>query len=160
MPRRDGKEEFVIDPSAGIGGDVPSGDPDSGKPIKIGGVATVAPPPPVDEGDRVDASFDLQGRLRVVEERPSTSVTTEVPASLSSLTVLPANVFRLGATVFNDANRVMFLKLGPDAATDDFTVRVDENDYYEIPFRWTGEVSAIWSGGGLQGDARVTELTA
>lgn len=45
-------------------GDVAHDAADSGNPIKIGGTATAAAPAAVDEGDRVQASFDLQGQLR------------------------------------------------------------------------------------------------
>lgn len=41
---------------------------DVGRPIKIGGKANAALPTAVTEGDRVDASFDLQGRQRVVTD--------------------------------------------------------------------------------------------
>lgn len=43
-------------------------DVDSGGPAKIGGTATATLPAGVDEGDRVQASFDLQGRLRGIVE--------------------------------------------------------------------------------------------
>lgn len=47
------------------GGDVAHNAADSGNPVKIGGKGNAAAPTAADEGDRVDASFDLQGRLRV-----------------------------------------------------------------------------------------------
>jgi hypothetical protein len=47
-----------------VSGDVAHDDADSGAPVKIGGKGTAATPLAVDDGDRVDASFDLQGRLR------------------------------------------------------------------------------------------------
>ncbi len=46
-------------------GNVEHDSADFGKPIKIGGVATAAVPAPVDELDRVQASFTRSGQLRV-----------------------------------------------------------------------------------------------
>jgi hypothetical protein len=54
----------IVEPVA----DIAHGAADSGNPAKIGGKANAAAPAAVDEGDRVDASFDPQGRLRVVKD--------------------------------------------------------------------------------------------
>lgn len=45
-------------------GDVAHDAADSGAPVKVGGTATAALPTAVTEGDRVQASYDLQGRAR------------------------------------------------------------------------------------------------
>jgi hypothetical protein len=49
----------------------------------------------------------------------------------------------------------MYLKLGPDASTDDWTTKMNDNDYYEVPAGYRGEVSAVWAS--VTGQARVTE---
>lgn len=47
------------------GGDLAHDDPDDGFPLKIGGKANTAPPANVADGDRVNASFALNGSQRV-----------------------------------------------------------------------------------------------
>ena len=44
---------------------------DSGDPLKIGGKASTAAPTAVSVGDRVNAWFDLNGRLVVLQDQPS-----------------------------------------------------------------------------------------
>jgi len=71
----------VIAGGAGGGqveGDVAHDAADSGNPVKIGGTATVALPTGVGEGDRVQASFDLTGRLRVNQPAGSGQVEGDV----------------------------------------------------------------------------------
>jgi hypothetical protein len=52
-----------------VAGDVAHDAADSGNPIKIGGKATQLNPAAVTEGDRTQASFDLDGYMRVRELR-------------------------------------------------------------------------------------------
>lgn len=54
-----------------VGGDVAHNAADAGSPVKIGGYASSTAPAAADEGDRVNAWFDLQGRLQVVNAGPS-----------------------------------------------------------------------------------------
>ena len=65
---------------------------DSGDPVKVGGVATAAPPSAVTEGDRVDSSFDLLGRLRIIDkpEIPagSVAVKTQVQGNVAGTTAI------------------------------------------------------------------------
>jgi hypothetical protein len=48
-----------------VSGDIVHDSPDAGNPVKIGGKANTAPPANVADGDRVDASFALNGSQRV-----------------------------------------------------------------------------------------------
>jgi hypothetical protein len=100
-----------------------------------------------------------QSPLEVVPEPASTTAITSVAGSTSTVTVLAANTSRLGASVHNDSNKTMFLKLGAGASTSSFTVGVERDFYYEVPFGYTGILTAVW-GSGVSGDARVTEFTA
>jgi len=91
-----------------VGGDVAHDAADTGAPVKIGGKANASAPSAVTEGDRVDASFDLQGQLRVttatmavagtvahdavdsgnpvkVGGKATTGLSTALPAAVSSL---------------------------------------------------------------------------
>lgn len=57
-----------------VHGDTAHDAADVGRPIKIGGKANAALPTAVSEGDRVDASFDLQGRQRVAVDHSTGSI--------------------------------------------------------------------------------------
>ena len=60
------------------GGDEAHGDADAGYPVKIGGKAASSAPAAVDAGDRVNAYFDLNGRLVVYHDQ---AIDTELPAA-------------------------------------------------------------------------------
>lgn len=90
--------------------------------------------------------------------RSGTGTSSNVGSSASVVTLLASNSSRLGATVFNDSNQNLFLKLGSAASLTSFTVRVTPNGYYEVPYSYTGIITGIWSS--ANGNARVTELTA
>lgn len=96
-----------------------------------------------------------------VDELPSSSSssTTSVAASTTNVTLLAANSERLGASVYNDADRPMYLKLGASASTTSYTVRVPRQFLYEVPFSYTGIIEAVW-GTGVTGAARITEYEA
>jgi hypothetical protein len=58
----------VVSPSGtslNIEGDTPHDGADAGDPVKIGGIANASAPAAVGEDDRVNASFDLTGALRI-----------------------------------------------------------------------------------------------
>ncbi len=87
-----------------------------------------------------------------------TSAVTSVGSSVANVTILAANSDRLGATIYNDSNSRLFLKLGAVATVTDFTVRLGPQDYYEVPARYTGIIDGIWDPI-VSGSGRVTELT-
>lgn len=61
----DEKDAWAFAASAGTVGNVPSHLPDTGPPQKIGGHAYSGNPGAVDNADRVDAHFDVHGKLGV-----------------------------------------------------------------------------------------------
>ncbi len=61
-----------------VDGNVANDDPDTGNPIKIGGKASAATPPAVANLDRVDAYFDVNGRLVV-------AIDLELPAGTNNI---------------------------------------------------------------------------
>lgn len=85
------------------------------------------------------------------------STVSSVAASIVSATVLAANATRLGACIYNDSAAILRLKLGAVASAIDFTIELGMNDYYEVPFGYTGVIDGIWTA--AVGSARVTELT-
>jgi len=92
--------------------------------------------------------------------KASTSTVTAVTGSAASFTLLAANANRLGATIYNDTNRVLTLKLGATASATSFTTKLSASGgYYEVPFNYTGIIDGIHAAG-VSGDDLVTELTA
>lgn len=88
--------------------------------------------------------------------RSVTPFQASVAASASSVVALAANPSRVGATIYNDSSSVAYLKLGATASTTSFTYKMNPNDYYEVPFGYTGEIDMIWTT--ATGNARITEV--
>jgi hypothetical protein len=86
-----------------------------------------------------------------------TGAQSSVAGSAASVTLLAANVNRLGATLYNDSNKNFFVKLGATASNTSFTVRMSSQTYYEVPFGYTGSIDGIQDV--ANGNMRVTELT-
>lgn len=103
-------------------------------------------------------SITIDGSVTANPTRPATNTTTSVSASASSVTILSANANRLGATIYNDSTSACYIKLGTTASTASFQVKVFSQDYYEVPFGYTGRIDAIWDS--ATGSARIGELTA
>jgi hypothetical protein len=152
----------LVDSGAGIyvtmpvDGSVGHDAADSGLPIKIGGYATNTVPTAVAAADRVNGWFDLNGRS-VVAQKAATGTLTNVASSATTVTVLAANVARLGATIANDSTQVLYLKFGATASATSYTVKMAAGAYYEVPFGYAGVIDGIWAA--ANGNARVTEIT-
>lgn len=139
-----------------VGGGTPHDAVDSGNPLKLGGKAVSTAPTAVAANDRVNAFFDLQGR-QIVASKAATGTLANVAGSATSVTVLASNTARLGATIYNDSTAILYLKLGATASSTSFTVKMQPDDYYEVPAGYTGIIDGIWTS--ATGSARVTEIT-
>lgn len=95
----------------------------------------------------------------VVENPPTaTATTTSVADSASSTDLLASNSARLGAAVFNDSSADLYINLTDAASTSDFTIKLEQGDYWEVPFGFTGKLTGIWASD-AGGSAKVTEYT-
>lgn len=109
---------------------------------------------------RIATAMDL---LAVAAPRSSVALQSNVASSATSVIVLAANQYRVGAAVFNDSNQLLYLLLGAAvnasavASSTVHTVQVGASDYYEVPFGFTGVISGAWAA--ANGSARVTEFT-
>lgn len=92
--------------------------------------------------------------------KASTGTTSSVADSASNVTLLSANANRLGATIQNTSSAVLYAKFGATATSADFTVRMAQYDYYEVPYWYTGRIDGIWASDPGDGAAKITELTA
>jgi hypothetical protein len=96
----------------------------------------------------------------ITEPKSTTATTSQVADNAASVTILASNASRLGATILNDSSAALYLRLGSSAATTtNYTVRITQYGYYEVPFRYTGAITGIWASDPGDGAARVTELT-
>ncbi|MEH2425865.1 MAG: hypothetical protein V7K48_34690 [Nostoc sp.] len=93
----------------------------------------------------------------VTESTSSTSTPTTVASSTTSETILAANSNRKGATIWNDSTATLYLEFGAIAGTNAFIAKLNPSGYYEVPFRYTGVISGLWSA--ANGNALVRELT-
>ena len=90
----------------------------------------------------------------------TTPTTTSVADTASSTTLLAANADRAGATIANDSTAVLYLLLGSGTASaTNYTVRMVQHAYYEVPFGYTGTITGIWASDPGDGAARVTEIS-
>lgn len=99
------------------------------------------------------------GALRV-ESTPKVSGTTaltNVALTTAASTVLSSNTSRLGATIYNDGGPSVFLCLGSGASSINFSVKMPPAGYYELPFSYTGIITAATETSTTT--LRVTEFT-
>ena len=87
----------------------------------------------------------------------TTAVYSSVAGATADTQLLAANTSRIGATIFNDSNAILYVKFGTGASSTSFTIRVPANGYYEVPFRYRGQINGYWSV--AIGNARITELS-
>ena len=109
-------------------------------------------------GDYEMAQIDQHGALWVRDKSSTTSSLSNVSGSATSVTVLALNANRRGGSIYNDSTATLYLKLGATASTTSFTVKMYADDYYEIPFWYTGIIAGIWAS--ATGSARVTEVSS
>lgn len=100
---------------------------------------------------------DSEPGLVVRQVVSQTGTLANVPASAVSVTLLAANTARIGAIIYNDSVQSLFIKFGITASATSFTVLLGVNEYYEVPYGYTGRIDGIWNV--AVGNARVTVLT-
>lgn len=83
-----------------------------------------------------------------------------VASAAASTSLLAANTKRKGGSIFNtDANALCIRMDGGTATTTTgFNVRLTQNQYFEIPFGYTGAITGIWEADGA-GAANIAEYT-
>lgn len=88
----------------------------------------------------------------------ATATLSNVSGSASSVTLLSSNSARIGASIANDSTAALYVKFGTTASTTSYTIKLLQDDYYEVPYGYTGRIDGIWAS--ATGAARVTEITA
>lgn len=82
-----------------------------------------------------------------------------VSASATNVTVVAANLSRMGLTIYNDSAATLTIKFGATASATSKTLDIAPYGTYEMPADapYTGIIDGLWSS--ATGAARVTELT-
>ena len=97
------------------------------------------------------------------EYKPRTSnlaVFSSVGDTTSNTTILAANAQRAGASIINTSTAILYLRFdgGTATATTGHNVQLAQNDYFEVPFGYTGTITGIWASD-AGGAANVAEFT-
>lgn len=136
--------------------DVAAGANDTGVPawfVRRDTPTTVTPA----AGDWEVPQIDAQGSVWVREKPSATATHSNVSSSATNVTILASNTARRGATVYNDSTQILYLKLAATASATSFTVKMQPDAYFEVPFGYTGIIDGIWAS--ANGSARVVEVT-
>lgn len=105
---------------------------------------------------QLPAGINEIGSIRITPT--STTSVSSVTASVTVVTLLALNSSRRGASIHNNSNKDLHIKLGSGASLSSFTVKAPRDFYYEVPFGYTGIITGIWDSG-ASGNAQVTEVT-
>lgn len=95
-----------------------------------------------------DGSPILPRATDTSQDSPIISTTRQV--------LLAPNPNRIGATVYNEGTASCYLKLGSGASTTSYTLQVGNGGYYELPYRYTGQIEGVTASSTAQ--LRVTEI--
>lgn len=106
--------------------------------------------------DRLKNITELLQGLNTYQAIPTTPEHYVFPLTQTPITLLAANVDRIGVSIHNNAAAMLYVKLGTGVSNASFTVGLEEGFFYEIPFRYTGVITGVWEKNAT-GDAQVTE---
>lgn len=95
--------------------------------------------------------------LVVAQRQAATGTQTSIVSVVVNVTLLAANAARLGATIYNDSTKILYVKFGATASATSYATQLGNGGYLEVPFGYTGIIDGIWAS--ANGNARVTELT-
>jgi hypothetical protein len=104
---------------------------------------------------------DVSGSVVSVNNIPTSSIAkvTSVTGQPLAVTILAANPLRKGYKLFNDSDKVAYVKEGTFAGYTDFSYKIQPDWFYESVGlgSYTGVITAIWTSA-TAGAMRVTEL--
>ncbi len=109
-------------------------------------------------GDYHHLEVDERGGLWTNTVNSGTSIHSSVAGTITMGTLLTASGSRLGYTIHNDSDNILYLRHGDGAASTAYNVRMPSQSLYEVPFRYTGLVTGVWSANG--GSAHVGDMRA
>jgi len=126
--------------------------------VVIGAKADQTAPASVTEGLIGWLRMSLARALHVVQVADVATLSS-VASQDTNISLLAANVNRIGLLVFNDDTGTLYLKYGTTASTSSYTVQIPGGGYWEMPLpAYVGAIDGIWVTSG-SGSVRMTELT-
>ena len=102
-------------------------------------------------------SVQAVGTTQTKEVRSGANFGTRIAGTIGNLIILAANSNRLGAMFYLESGSALFLKLGSNAGTFDYTLQLGTGGYYEVPYNYTGTISGIWQF--ANGTIQITEVS-
>jgi hypothetical protein len=135
------------------------------QPVRVTGTVAVEGPVTISEPVKVEQSepWQVRGEVTLAQDDVTAtpvaaprSVVWSVASSIANVELLGVSPTRIGATITNDSTANLYVKFGNVATSSDYTVMLYPSQYYELPFRYTGEVAGIWTA--ANGSARLTEV--
>ena len=97
-----------------------------------------------------------QGNISLLEAKTAVATVTSVSGSATVVTLLSANSSRKQALFSSNSTAIFYLKLGTGASLTSYTVKMYQDDYYEVPPYYTGDITGIWAS--TTGTVLVTEI--
>ena len=93
-----------------------------------------------------------------MEQPVPNSTITSVPATTTSVLLSSPGWMRPWVGIYNNSLTAdLYIALFPTSSPTAFTCKLAPQGYYEVPLKYTGPVSGVWSA--ADGSALVTELT-
>lgn len=109
----------------------------------------------------VTGSVKIDNRVDTRLLSVTSSISFVTSSNSSSVTLINDNVSRSGLIIYNDTNKLLYVKLGVSASLNDFSIQLAADDMYELPFGYAGRVDVTSQAGGtpMEGVVRITELS-
>lgn len=99
------------------------------------------------------------GTWSVATATYSSSAVSSVTSAATNTVLLASNASRRQAVLYNDCDKVVYVKLGATASSTSFSYRLQPNQTLELPTPvYTGAIDGIWDSSPT-GSMRVTEIT-
>jgi len=89
------------------------------------------------------------------DHTPLTKITS-IPSAIISTVLIAKNENRRGFVIYNNSTSDLYLSLSEIASTTLYTAKLENGDYWETPYGYSGVASGIWSA--INGEALVTEI--
>lgn len=118
-------------------------------------VSTV--PSSVIVGASIFGLVPISGQTSIITTIAPTATVTSVKTAASVTTLIALNANRRGVAISNNSATSVLVKLGGMNTVNDFTILLQNTDYYEVPFNYSGAVSHYASS--VAGLIYVTEIT-
>lgn len=68
-----------------------------------------------------------------------------IPSTLTSTVLLPANPERIGFSITNTTNRILYIDYDGSASVTDYAVAIPSGGYFEPPVNFVGAIHGVWS---------------